>query len=592
MTFDDDKFKNHEKTTKEIIECCQDIKVLGGKDLRMLEKWHKALHTEFHGISDDAEDEKDEIIEDDDKGLTEEEKEDRENAKIEAEIAELKAASAKEEKRRKKKVMKERQKLNERINLKMVHKGDEGPKLEEEDIFSMKQIKTYEQLSRVTDQNPDVVADSDDDSDDEKKPLPNKTKYEKEDDTYLDSSGRYYKSQDDPSDNSESDEESDSDKSGLGLSDDEDADEEKNSKKSIKKKKVTFDDKSENPLITDLDTRDKKTKKIHKAELWFEKDSLKDIEMDIDADYELEKMAHIFKQKGGLIIGDNDKPKESEIVESKKPKNAKKNKRQFNDDDSDNEADSDFDMNELETSKKKKKKNTSSKDQDGFEIVSKEDTLKQSNKKRKLNEQDLALGSLLVQSQKSRREITDAAWNRYVFNDDAQLPSWFVQDEEKHFRKEVPVSKEAEEEYKKRVEDLNARPIKKVLEAKGRQKRRAMKKLEKAKKKVESLMDNVDISDREKAKQVRSVYSKATKEPKKELTYVVANKSGAQKRVARPAGVKGRYKVVDPRMKKDLRAAKAKEKTKGRGKRSKGGKGGKPGKGRPMKRSSKGKKSN
>lgn len=56
------------------------------------------------------------------------------------------------------------------------------------------------------------------------------------------------------------------------------------------------------------------------------------------------------------------------------------------------------------------------------------------------------------------------------------------------------------------------------------------------------------------------MYKKAGlfKKTKENITYVVAKK-GAGKKVRRPAGVKGHFKVVDGRMKKDVKGQKRAE---------------------------------
>lgn len=217
IVIDDEAIEKHEKTTKEIKEACKDIKVLGRKDLKMLLKWWKVLKE----ASEEKKQEDRTELEDETiaapAAASLEEQEDLEDAEIERQIAELRETETREQKRKKKKVHKERQKLNERLNLKMVHKGDEGPKLEGDDMFKLNQIQTYQQLEQVMDQTPDVVAESEEDSDNEEV-KPKTVRYEK-DAGHLDSKGLHYKleSSEDSDSDVTSDDDADSEKSGLGI---------------------------------------------------------------------------------------------------------------------------------------------------------------------------------------------------------------------------------------------------------------------------------------------------------------------------------------------------------------------------------------
>lgn len=63
---------------------------------------------------------------------------------------------------------------------------------------------------------------------------------------------------------------------------------------------------------------------------------------------------------------------------------------------------------------------------------------------------------------------------------------------------------------------------------------------------------------------IYSLYKKAgLGKEKRQVTYVVAKK-GVGRKVRRPAGVRGQFKVVDSRMKKDQRAQQRKEQKKNR----------------------------
>lgn len=148
---------------------------------------------------------------------------------------------------------------------------------------------------------------------------------------------------------------------------------------------------------------------------------------------------------------------------------------------------------------------------------------------------------------KNRESILDDAYNRYTFNDE-DMPRWFADDEKKHNRPEKPITKEEVEAMKAQFREINARPVKKVAEAKARKKRRVLKKLEQARQKATAIADQEDISNKSKQKSMERVYKKALAAPKRGKTEVVVAKKGVGAR-----GGKGRI-VVDRRLRKDSRA--------------------------------------
>ena len=82
------------------------------------------------------------------------------------------------------------------------------------------------------------------------------------------------------------------------------------------------------------------------------------------------------------------------------------------------------------------------------------------------------------------------------------------------------------------------------------------KKLDKARKKTEAIGENLDMTDKERQKEIKNVYKRAGLLGKKkpEVKYVVAKRTAGKRGVA--GKIKGPYKVVDQRLKKDKRGEK------------------------------------
>ncbi|KAK7074392.1 hypothetical protein SK128_012467 [Halocaridina rubra] len=149
-----------------------------------------------------------------------------------------------------------------------------------------------------------------------------------------------------------------------------------------------------------------------------------------------------------------------------------------------------------------------------------------------------------------------------MYGDEDDLPDWFLKDEQRYNQIRIEVEPADLRLYRDRLKDVNVRTIKKVVEAKARKQRKLKNIMAKAKKKAEVITNNEELSQKEKAFEVNKLYKKAMAPlQKKETKYVVMKKMN---KGHKPKGVKGPYKLVDKRMKKDKYAANKREAKKGK----------------------------
>jgi len=171
---------------------------------------------------------------------------------------------------------------------------------------------------------------------------------------------------------------------------------------------------------------------------------------------------------------------------------------------------------------------------------------------------------------KNRLDYIDSWYNKYAYDyDPSELPSWFLEEEEKYNKPILPVTKEEIEQEKKFIKEYNARPSAKLAEFKARKKKRMLRAMAKVREKANQIANSGDLNESSKMRQIKQLYRKEKVKLDKmnnRQKEIVVGRAFSASMPGKTAGRK--YKMVDRRLKKDTKAMKRLEKkTKKRGKR-------------------------
>ena len=256
------------------------------------------------------------------------------------------------------------------------------------------------------------------------------------------------------------------------------------------------------------------------------------------------------------IIINNPLRKEKKIKQENKEENKNKNKNKKAENSEDEEDNLSYDTDEqLEKEQEQEKGDNNllnKKTQRPKDASSSEDESDGYNSDEKAEIRAIAKKML---RKKERLKILNSSYNRYAFEDDGKVPKWFLEDESKHNKPQKPITKAevlAEKEY---LEKITVRMPKKVLEAKARKRNKLNKRLQKIRKQAEGIANQDEYTEISKVKQIEKLYKREINKSKEKKRYIISrswsNNKGKDSRNVRH---------VDRRMKKDKRAAKAREK--------------------------------
>ncbi|KAK3937646.1 Spb1 C-terminal domain-containing protein [Diplogelasinospora grovesii] len=549
------------ETTQEIRNCCADLKVLGRKEFKLLLKWRLRVREIFGFPTKKIE--KPALVEE----VAEVENMDEE-MRIQEELQKMKDKESSKKKKERRKENEKKQKDIMRMQMNMTAPMDigmeqDGPRGEGA-MFRLKTIDKTNAMRQIAKGKMALLKEKE-------------AQAKKDHDSGIGSSGETDESEDEEEDQLEREldnmydsyrerkaeidakyrakkarQEHDDEWEGVSASEHGDSDDDDEELEEDSSDDSDDDDESpdaaDKPLIKDLDGTSNQNGLSKRASNFFNQDIFQGIpglldvpseeeEEEVEEDDEVAEVEAVEEPEEQEASSDDDIPSIAEQKRQKKAKAASKKKE-----------------------KEKKEKND-------FEVVQAEEEDSDWEEKEKrtkdskpdidiITAEAMTLAHQLAKGEKTSYDVVDDGFTKHAFKDKDGLPDWFLDDERQHDKPHKPITKAAAVAIKEKLRAYNARPIKKVAEARARKKFKQAQRLEKLKKKADLLVGDEGMTEKEKASTISKLISSAGRTKRKAPVKVVKAAGANRGIMGRPRGVKGRYKMVDPRMKKEMRALK------------------------------------